>query len=605
MSSVAEPTHTTVRWDLSSLFSGIDDPRIASTLSSVSTGADAFSAKYRGKVNAPDVSAQVLLDGIIEMESLVQELSKPGMYSQLMFTTNTGDPKLGAFMQKMMEESSEIQVKLMFFELELQALPQTQMDLMLATGLLDNYKHYIEKARLFSQHRMSEKEEVLLEKTANTGCRAWVRLHEEITSNHVFRLASPDGKVEDTNLTSVLDSLRSPERSVRQSAADSLSAGLKECERVLVFTYNNLLQDKKIEDDLRGYGHAEQSRHMDNELDKDIVDLVVNKCVQNFPLVSRFYTVKREILGLPELTHIDRYAPLFDAKEKVDFDTARKMILDAFGTMSAVMRDSADEFFVKNWIDAEPRKGKGGGAYCSSNTPDLHPVVFMSYMNKMDDVMTLAHELGHGIHASYSRKQSLLNFYPTLPMAELASTFGEMLVFESLVSKADRRDRLALYAEKIEGIFATIFRQAAMFRFERDCHEKRRTEGELTPEEFGELWQKNLQLMFDQSVKLGEQHSSWWSYVSHFIGVPFYVYAYSFGELLALSLYQMAKDGGPAFAVKYIDMLSLGGSLTPQELMDVVGVNLKDAAFWDGGFAALERMVTVFEEIWKEEKGGN
>ncbi len=597
MSSVAEPTYPSVRWDLSRLFSGIDDPKIEATLSECSLRSDQFAEKYRGRINSPDITATFLLEAIQELESIGQELSKPVTFAELVFTTNTGDPKLGAFMQKMMEETSEIQVKLMFFELELVAIPDEKMNSLFGGGLLSNYEHYIHKARLFTKHRMSEKEEVLLEKTANTGCRAWVRLHEEITANHVFRLEG-----EEVSLTAVLDALRSPIRSKRQAAADSLSSGLKECERVLVFTYNNLLQDKKIEDDLRGYSVPEQSRHMENELSKEIVDLVINKCVANFSLVSRFYNVKREILGLPELTHIDRYAPLFETKETVDFDNAKRMILDAFGSMSSEMKSATEEFFVKHWIDAEPRPGKGGGAYCSGNTPDLHPVVFMSYMNKMDDVMTLAHELGHGIHASFSRKQSLLNYHPTLPMAELASTFGEMLVFDSLVKDAERKDKLALYAEKIEGIFATIFRQAAMFRFERNCHEKRRSEGELTSEEFGELWHNSLQEMFGESVKLGEQHRSWWSYVSHFIAVPFYVYAYSFGELLALSLYQKAKVGGSEFAAKYIQLLTLGGSKTPQELMDVVGVNLEDPNFWDGGFEALEKMVTIFEQIWSEEK---
>jgi oligoendopeptidase F len=215
----------------------------------------------------------------------------------------------------------------------------------------------------------------------------------------------------------------------------------------------------------------------------------------------------------------------------------------------------------------------------------------------MDDVMTLAHELGHGVHASYSRAQTLFNFHGTLPLAELASTFGEMLVFDSLIKDASPKDKLSLYAEKIEGVFATIFRQAAMFRFELACHEKRRAEGELSAEEFGEIWQTKLQEMFGSSVNLGEQHSKWWSYVGHFIFAPFYVYAYSFGELLVLSLYQMAKKEGPSFASKYVELLKLGGSLSPKELMARVGVDLQSREFWSGGFAALEGLVAAFENL--------
>jgi oligoendopeptidase F len=283
------------------------------------------------------------------------------------------------------------------------------------------------------------------------------------------------------------------------------------------------------------------------------------------------------------------------------YDQGKKIVLDAFDKFSPEVADRAREFFEGNWIDAEPRKGKGGGAFCSYNTPDLHPYVFMTYMNRMDDVMTLAHELGHGVHGSFSRAQTQFNFNGTLPLAELASIFGEMLVFEDLVARADNRDRLALYAEKIEGIFASVFRQASMFRFERDCHEKRRVEGELTPEEFGELWQKNLGHMFGDSIDLGDQHSRWWSYVGHFIFAPFYVYAYSFGELLVLSLYEAAKKEGPEFAKKYTDLLKLGGAKAPKDLMATVGVDLSSREFWQGGFDVIETMVSTFEELWKKE----
>lgn len=233
-------------------------------------------------------------------------------------------------------------------------------------------------------------------------------------------------------------------------------------------------------------------------------------------------------------------------------------------------------------------------------TPDTHPYVFVNYLGKMDDVMTLAHELGHGVHASLSRSQNYFNFHGTLPLAELASTFGEMLVFERLVSEASPKDQLALYAEKIEGIFATVFRQAAMYSFEQSAHRARRTQGELTMEDLGAIWHENLQAMFGTSVKLGEQHRSWWSYVSHFINVPFYVYAYSFGELLVLSLYQTAKKEGSAFAEKYIRLLELGGSKTPAELMETVGIDLESEEFWKGGFAAMEALIREFERLWSE-----
>lgn len=604
MSTAAELAPPQVRWDLSDLFSGIDDPRIDQSWATAMERAKAFEAKYRGRINSPDLSAATLAEAIRELESIAMEASKPQHFANLLFSCDTGDPKLGAFMQKQMEKGSELSIAIMFFELELQAAPAETIDRILADPALDTYRHYIQVARVFSPHRLSETEEILLEETANTGSRAWQRLHEEVSSNYVFKFTHPEsGETEELSQSEVIAKLRDPNRAVRQAAADCFSEGLRDMRRVLVFTYNNLLQDKAVEDRLRKYTYPEQSRHMANELDKETVDLVIRLCREHYPQVARFYRVKREILGLPELTHIDRYAPLFETKEQVAWDDAKKIVLDSFGAFSPEMAGRAQEFFDRNWIDAEPRKGKGGGAFCSYITPDLHPVVFQSYLNKMDDVMTLAHELGHGVHASFSREQSYLNYHGTLPLAELASTFGEMLVFERLVGEASTQDKLALYAEKIEGIFATIFRQAAMFAFEQRCHETRRAEGELAPEEFGALWQEEIQAMFGDSLTLGEQHQDWWSYVGHFIFAPFYVYAYSFGELLVLSLYQMAKAEGPSFADKYVRLLKLGGSQSPTDLMKTVGVDLHDEAFWRGGFAALEKLLGEFEQLWHAHKG--
>ena len=601
MASTAAPDYPQVRWDLSALFDNIGDPKIEQTIAKLHELADEFGEEYRGKINDSNVSASLVLDATQSAERIYNELSKVIDFAYLVFSTNTGDPKLGAFLQKAMEWASELQVKMMFFELEIQALPQDKAVALMEDPTLAGYRHYLQKARLMSPYRLSEREEVILEKTANVGTRAWVRLHDEVTSNHTFKLKRPDSdEVEELTQTEVLDLLRSPDRALRQAAADAFSNGLQEIERVVTFTFNTLLLDRKIDDELRKFESPDAHRHLSNELDKETVELVIGKCEQNYGLVERFYNLKRQILNLPELTHIDRYAPLFDTKEKVGWNRAKSIVLDAFGRFSTDLRYLAEEFFDKNWIDAEPRPGKTGGAFCSGNTPDTHPVMLMSYMNKMDDVMTLAHELGHGVHDYFASKQTYLNYHPTLPLAELASTFGEMLVFDSLVEKARLKDKVALYANKIEGIFATIFRQAAMFRFEQTCHQKRRTEGEIAPEEFHNLWQENMQAMFGDSVKLGEQHACWWSYIGHFVFAPFYVYAYSFGELLVLSLFQQSKVEGDAFVPKYTELLSMGGSKSPQEQMDIVGVKLDDPEFWQGGFKVLERLVSDFEKLWKE-----
>lgn len=590
-----------VRWDLSDLFSSMDDPKIEETWKLATAQAEAISQKYRGKVGAPDLTAATLAQSMAEVEALYAEVAKPMTYASLLFAADTSDSAIGAFLQKQREEGTKLSVTLMFYELELQAASEDLIENLLQDPVLANYAHYIRATRAYSPFRLSEPEEIVLEEFSNTGSRAWVRLFEEINSNQVYHYTRPGtSEVQEVSQQEVMAMLRAPERAVRQAAADSLSEGLKEIERVLVFTFNNLLQDKAVEDRIRGYEYPEQGRHLSNELDRETVDLVIKICRENFGLVARFYEVKRQILGLDELTHIDRYAPLFESEAPVGYEEAKEIILTAFGKFSQEVKSRAQEFFDKGWIDAEPRKGKQGGAFCAYITPDTHPVVFQSYLNKMDDVMTLAHELGHGVHASFSRKQSYFNFHGTLPLAELASTFGEMLVFESLVKDASLKDRLALYADKIEGVFATVFRQAAMFSFEKRVHVARREEGELPAEKLGDIWQEEIQAMFGESVKIGEQHRMWWSYVSHFVAVPFYVYAYSFGELLVLSLYQMAKKEGATFADKYVEVLSLGGSLTPQELMHRLGVDLKSESFWRGGIDAMESLVREFEAIWSE-----
>lgn len=593
-----------VRWDLSALFSGMDDPRIEATWDLAGTRARSFAEKYRGKINTPELTADLLAQALRELETLYNEVAKPLSYSNLLFSTDSGSPAIGAFLQKQREKATELNVLLLFFELEIQAADESLVNRLLGSPQLENFAHYVRTTRAFSPFRLGESEEIILEETANTGSRAWVRLFEEVTSNHVYRLHRPGVDViEEATQQELLALLRDPDRETRQAAADSFTAGLKEQERVLVFIYNNLLQDKAVEDRLRSLEYPEQSRHLANELDKATVDLVMRLCRSHYGLVERFYKVKRQILGLPELTHIDRYAPLFETESPVAWEEAQRIVLGAFGSFSSTMESRAAEFFDRSWIDAEPRKGKQGGAFCAYNTPDTHPVVFQTYLNKMDDVMTLAHELGHGVHASLSRAQSYFNFHGTLPLAELASTFGEMLVFEKLVAGANPKDQLALYADKIEGVFATVFRQAAMFGFERQCHETRRASGELSPEQFADLWQTEMQAMFGSSVNLGEQHRMWWSYVGHFIFAPFYVYAYSFGELLVLSLYQMAKAQGPSFGDKYIEVLTLGGSKSPQELMNIVGVDLQSEGFWLGGFRAMEALVSEFERLAGEVLG--
>lgn len=585
-------------WDLTHLFAGPDDPRIEETFTEAEKAAHSLAQRYRGRIVVGALSPAELRRGIESLEEIAERLSSVASFANLRFTEDTTDPKRGAFLQSVQERLSEIQVLLLFFELELQAAPQEWMQSAIAAPEMETYRHWLQRVRVYSPHRLSEPEEVLLERTANTGVRAWQRLHEEVVAGHAFRYQHPQtGETRTTNVEELTSLLREPDRRVRQAAADALTEGLREIERVVVFCYNTILADRKLEDDLRKFAYPEQSRNMANELDRETVDLVVDLCAENHPIVERYYLRKRDLLGLPELTHVDRYAPLKEASARLPYDEGKDIVLASFGRFSDRMARIASEFFEGRWIDAQPRMGKASGAFCEYVTPKAHPYILMSYQERLDDVMTLAHELGHGVHAYLSREQTLFNFHGTLPLAELASIFGEMLVFDDIVRDCNNEDRLALYAQKIEGIFASVFRQAAMFRFEKECHKIRREEGELSAEEFSEIWQRRLQEMFGAGVTLGEQHKHWWLYVGHFFFAPFYVYAYAFGELLTLSLYQRAKGEGPDFAEKYLDVLRLGGSRSPQELMSLLDVDLSSSDFWRGGFQVIEEMVAQFEGL--------
>ena len=595
------PEFTTVTWDLSDLYESIEDPKVEETLQSSFSRAKKFAEDYRGKIDSDDLTADTLLSAITEYESIAQEMAKPSNYAALIFSADTSKFENGAFMQHVQERQTEIALELMFFELELMGAKPEIIDPIVADDKLEPYRHFVQASRLFREHRLSEPEERILEEKANTGGRAFERLFEESVSSIEFKITL-DGEEKTLTEPEILALLRDPKRETRRAAAASLTQGLLSSGRLLTYIFNTLVFDKSVDDRLRKYEYPEQARNTSNELDKDTVETVISTCVENYPLVARYYRVKRDILGYDKLTHYDRYAPLFESKKPYSFDQAKDVILQSFGCFSPVISDAAEAFFDGQWIDAEPRKGKRGGAFCMYTTPNIHPYVFMTYLNRKDDIMTLGHELGHGVHAYLSRIQSYVNFSSVLPVAELASTFGEMLVFESLVAESDLDEKLALYAEKIEEIFATIFRQAAMYRFEQELHRGRRELGELTSEQIGEMWQRNIQAMFLDSVEMGEEHQNWWMYVNHFIGSPFYVYAYSFGELLVMALYSMYKRDGESFVPKYIDMLKTGGSCSPEELLRRIGIDVKDPNFWRGGMSVVEKLIGDFEKLYSEWK---
>ncbi len=520
------------RWDLGDLFDDPQDGRIEETLADAKARAEAFAQMYKGRIAAGGITAPELAGALAEYENLHEMLAKPGAFASLLFAADASEAN-GALYQKVRERSTEANLPLLFFELELMAMEEGRLSELRRDAALDRFGHYLDTVRAHAPFRLSEAEERILEEQANTGRRAFTRLYEEITANLRFRL---DGRDEPLTLSEILDLQYDADRAVRKGSADALTSGLEPHARTLGYVFNTLLQDKATEDRLRGYAYREQARHLSNELAPETVETVVTTAEGGYNLVARYYHAKRRLLGLPRLAHYDRYAPLLQDEPTFPYGAAREAILHAFGTFDKGYQEAAGAFFAGDWIDAEARPGKRGGAFCSYITPDTHPYVFLNYLGKPGDVRTLAHELGHGVHAFLARGQGYLQFHGTLPMAEVASTFAEMLVFDRQEGAGGDRERLALYAHQIEQAIATIFRQAALYRFEQAIHRERRAAGELTVDRFGQLWQEHVGAMFGDSVDLEPGHSLWWSSVRLCVASPLYVYAFTCGEMLAVAL---------------------------------------------------------------------
>lgn len=584
-------------WDLSDLYSGVDDPRIDADLQKALENAKDFQQAYQGKVAVDHLNASFLRSALDRYEEMTRHQSRPSAYASLHYSADTTDAARGALTQKIREIGSQIATHLIFFELELGKISQPVYESLIQSPELEKYRHYLDQERKVSKHYLSEIEETILEETANCRGRAFRRLFTEVTSRLKFPL-EVDGEQKFLNQSELLARLYEADREKRRLAFESLAKVLEDNSHVLTFIHNTLLHEKQITDRLRKFDTPEADRHLTNELPSQVVDTMIAVCVENFGVVSDYYKLKAKLLGLSDLTHYDRYAPIQDACMQVDYPRARDIVLEAFGRFSPRLRELTEPFFDKNWIDVPPREGKRGGAFCAAVTPDHHPYVLLNYTGRARDVMTLAHELGHGVHDVLASKNHVFDFHPVLPLAETASTFGEMLVFDKLQDELDSdADKLALLCEKIEDTFATVFRQASMYRFEQRLHAQRRAQGELKTEEINTLWQEAMQEMFGDSLKLGEDHRWTWLYIPHIINTPFYVYAYAFGELLVLSLYQRYRQEGAPFIEKYFQLLSAGGSQEPVRLLSMLGIDISQKSFWQGGCDLIRDRVRAATEI--------
>ncbi|MEN8159743.1 MAG: M3 family oligoendopeptidase [Myxococcota bacterium] len=584
-----------VRWNLDDLYPDPAEPAIERDLDAAEKAAQAFAECYRGRVASLDAAS--LAEAVDALEALLEPPARASAYASLRFAADTSAAANGALLQRTQERGSAVQNAVVFFQLEWVALDDAIARRLLDDPALARRRHLLEAMRRYRPHVLSEPEEKLLEELANTGERAWGRLFDEILGAATFRVEGADG-TQEMSEEEVLSLLYEPDRERRRAAAAALTGGLQEHARILAFVFNTLVQNKASEDRLRRYPDPMAERHLSNEIEPESVAALLAASERAHPTVQRYYRLKRRLLGLDELVDYDRYAPVGEALGQVPWADARRIVLDAYRDFSPEMATIAGRFFDERWIDAELRPGKRGGAFSASTVPNVHPYVMLNYTGTQREVMTLAHELGHGVHQWLSREQGLFENDTPLTLAETASVFGEMLVFRRLLrEESDPKTRLALVCGKIEDSFATVFRQVVMTRFEEKLHAARRSEGELPIERVSALWMEANQPMHGDAVRLRDDYAWWWLYIPHFVHSPFYCYAYAFGELLVLALLARYDEEGEAFVPRYLDLLRAGGSDTPAALLTHLDLDVTDPAFWDGGLSVLERMVDEAEQL--------
>jgi oligoendopeptidase F len=571
-------------------------PAVDAMLADAQRRADAFAAEHAGKVS--ELDGPGLVAAMRDLAAIEELAGRAGSYAQLSFSIDTADPARGALLQRVQEKGTALETTLLFFQLEWAALDDERADALLAAEGLDFARHHLRTARRYRPHLLSEPEEKVMSEKALTGRSAWVRLFEEQAS--AIKVELDDGS-EPVSLEVALSRLFHSDREVRRHAAERVSASLQPGLRARAFALNTLLADKMVDDRLRRYPHWLASRNLANEASDESVEALLAAVRARYELPRRWYRLKARLLGVDRLADYDRMATVTEETEEVAWPDARALVQDAYSAFSQDLGALVRRFFDERWIDAPVRPNKRGGAFCSYTVPSVHPYVMLNYTHKRRDVLTLAHELGHGVHAALGGRQGVFHMATPLTLAETASVFGETLTFGRLLERAPSAEsRLALLAESIEGSIATVFRQVAMNRFEHLAHTERRETGELSIDRIGALWTQSQEELLGDAVEVTAGYRSWWSYVPHFIGTPGYVYAYAYGQLLALAVYGRYEEEGEAFVPAYLDLLGAGGSRPPEELGRIVGVDLADPGFWDRGLELVQRQLDAAEAAARE-----
>jgi oligoendopeptidase F len=605
----ADPELLDIAWDLEPLVEGDGEEGVESRMRQALERAQRFAAEHAGRLGELDPAG---LSGAMTELALIHELvARAGYYAALRFSTDTADPANGSLLQRVQEQETAIQTTLLFFELEWAALGEQRAEELLAGEGLDFCRHHLRNVRRYRDHLLSEPEEKILTEKALTGVSAWTRLFEELTSAIEVELpaegagtdrgaggqaAEGAGAIRRVALDVALSRLSLPDREVRRTSAEAVTAALAPGLRTRAYLFNTLLADKATDDRLRRYPHWLAARNLSNEASDESVQALLAAVRGRYEIARRWYRLKAGLLGVERLADYDRMAAVTEDEVTFPFSEAREVVLDCYSSFSPELGALARRFFDERRIDAPVRPAKRGGAFCAAAVPSVCPYVLLNYTSRRRDVLTLAHELGHGVHFALAARQGVFHQGTPLTLAETASVFGETIVFGRLLEQDSvPASRLALLAENLEDTIATVFRQVAMNRFEELVHTARREHGELSVERFAELWVTSQAEMLGDSVELTEGYRSWWSYIPHFIASPGYVYAYAYGQLLALSVYERYQQIGSELVPSYLEMVAAGGSRSPEELGGIVGVDLADPGFWDAGLDLVERQLTDAE----------
>jgi oligoendopeptidase F len=586
----ADETSALPTWNLADLYPAPDSPQLAADLSRAEADAKAFAAAYAGRLSA--LPGRALAEAIADYQRIEEVLGRVLSYAQLLFSGDSTDSAIGRFSQSMNERVTAISSHLIFFTLELNRLDDATLEQKLADPALAVWRPWLRDLRVFRPHQLSDELEKLLHEKEVTGRSAWSRLFDETVAGMRVSLAG-----EQLTVSAALNKLSDRDRSVREAAAHAIGRAFGDNIRLFSLITNTLAKDKEIVDTWRHFPRPGSQRNRANMVEDEVVDALVAAVTADYGRLShRYYLLKAKWLGLPKLQHWDRNAPLPDDEDRsIPWAEARRRVLDAYGAFSPELAAVGEKFFGQPWIDAELRPGKAGGAFAHPTVPSAHPYLLLNYHGRTRDVMTLAHELGHGVHQVLAGAQGYLMSGTPLTLAETASVFGEMLTFRALLdAEGDPKRRRVMLTSKVEDMLNTVVRQIAFYNFETQLHDERRN-GELVPDRIGDIWLKIQTESLGPAFEFTPEYKVFWSYVPHFIHSPFYVYAYAFGDCLVNALYSVFQDGHPGFQAKYLDMLRAGGTKRHRELLAPFGLDASDPAFWRRGLDVIAGFIDELE----------